>query len=107
MTNFPDFDRLVFHEVDSSLWVDFDRLFESRGGPKACWCMVWRATPEEEKLKDGASRKAAMAKRIAAGVPSDTIIRLAREYARQKLAALPGVRPMENNSSVPPVSWPP
>jgi len=31
--------------------------------------MVWRATSEEAKHTDGASRKAAMARRIAAGMP--------------------------------------
>ena len=31
--------------------------------------MVWRATPAEAKHKDGASRKAAIAGRVAAGVP--------------------------------------
>ena len=64
-----ELDRLEFLEVGPSRWADFERLFESRGGPKSCWCMLWRATPEEAKHKDGASRKAAMAKRIAAGVP--------------------------------------
>jgi len=62
-------DRLVFHEVNQARWPDFVRLFESRGGPKACWCMVWRATPAEAKRKDGASRKAAIAGRVSAGVP--------------------------------------
>jgi GNAT superfamily N-acetyltransferase len=60
-------DRIVFREVTTDTWTDFERLFECRGGPKACWCMVWRATPEEAKHTDGASRKAAMTKRIAAG----------------------------------------
>jgi GNAT superfamily N-acetyltransferase len=69
MTEPSELDRIVFREVDQDLWPDFERLFESRGGPKACWCMVWRATPEEAKHTDGASRKAAMAKRIAAGTP--------------------------------------
>lgn len=69
MTKPSELDRLVFHEVDHSRWRDFEGLFESRGGPKACWCMVWRATPKEAGHTDGASRKAAMAKRIAAGVP--------------------------------------
>jgi len=69
MTDHAELDRLVFHEVNSRRWVDFERLFESRGGPKACWCMVWRSTPAEAKLKDGASRKAAIAKRISAGLP--------------------------------------
>ncbi len=62
-------ERVVFHEVDAERWADFERLFESRGGPKSCWCMAWRATPEEAKRTDGRSRKAAMARRVAAGVP--------------------------------------
>lgn len=69
MTEPSELDRLAFHEVEQNRWGDFERLFESRGGPKACWCMVWRATPEEARRTDGASRKAAMAKRIAAGIP--------------------------------------
>jgi GNAT superfamily N-acetyltransferase len=62
-------DRLTFHAVDASRWADLARLFESRGGPKSCWCMLWRQTPEEAKHTDGASRRAAMAVRVAAGVP--------------------------------------
>jgi GNAT superfamily N-acetyltransferase len=31
--------------------------------------MAWRATPEEARHRSGASRKAAMARRIAAGIP--------------------------------------
>jgi GNAT superfamily N-acetyltransferase len=64
-----ELDRLVFGEVDRKRWPDFEMLFQSRGGPKACWCMARRASPEEAKRKDGASRKVAMAKRIAAGTP--------------------------------------
>ncbi len=62
-------DRLTFHPVDASRWADMVRLFEARGSPKSCWCMLWRATPEEARHTDGASRKAAMAARVAAGVP--------------------------------------
>ena len=69
MTASSELDRLTFHEVDQSRWADFERLFESRGSPKYCWCMVWRATPVEAKHTDGASRKAAMAGRISSGVP--------------------------------------
>lgn len=60
---------LTFHEVTPDRWPDFERLFESKGCPKFCWCMVWRASPSEIKHADGASRKAAMAKRIHAGMP--------------------------------------
>ena len=56
-------------EVDRGTWPDLERLFQARGGPKACWCMVWRATPEESRHTDGASRKAALQRRVDAGVP--------------------------------------
>jgi GNAT superfamily N-acetyltransferase len=62
-------DRLVFREVDRARWGGLERLFESRGGPKNCWCMVWRATPEEARRTDGRSRKAALERRVREGVP--------------------------------------
>jgi GNAT superfamily N-acetyltransferase len=67
MTEVAAIDRIVFRAVTADTWPDFERLFECRGGPKACWCMVWRATPEEAKQTNGTSRKVAIAKRIAAG----------------------------------------
>jgi GNAT superfamily N-acetyltransferase len=60
---------LTFREVDQSTWPDFERLFESRGGPKACWCMVWRAMPRPGKGKLGAMRKAAISERVRSGIP--------------------------------------
>jgi predicted GNAT family acetyltransferase len=60
---------LTFKVVDRQTWGDFERLFESRGGPKSCWCMVWRANPEESRHTDGKSRKGFIRKRIIAGIP--------------------------------------
>ena len=60
---------LTFHEVDADRWSDLVRLFEARGGPKACWCMVWRRTPEGASPADGAARRAALGQRVTAGVP--------------------------------------
>jgi GNAT superfamily N-acetyltransferase len=60
---------LVFHQVDQDRWADLEQLFEGRGGPHHCWCMVWRATPEEARHTDGKSRKAALKKRIEGHVP--------------------------------------
>lgn len=60
-------DGVAFHEVDQSRWPDFVRLFESRGGPKNCWCMVWRGTSKERT--DAASRRAGMERRIASEIP--------------------------------------
>jgi GNAT superfamily N-acetyltransferase len=55
---------LHFREVDSETWADLERLFEARGGPKNCWCMVWRATPAESKETSGQQRKAALKSRV-------------------------------------------
>jgi hypothetical protein len=60
---------LTFREVTAETWPDFEKLFESRGGPKNCWCMVWRASGTGSPPADGPSRKAAMKQRIHAGVP--------------------------------------
>jgi GNAT superfamily N-acetyltransferase len=60
---------LIFREVDGERWEDFAALFESRGGPKSCWCMVWRAQGEEARRTDGPSRRAAMRGRVQTGVP--------------------------------------
>jgi GNAT superfamily N-acetyltransferase len=69
MSHRADSEQLEFHAVDVRRWMDFERLFESRGGPKSCWCMVWRATPAEAKCRDGASRKAFIRGRVSAGTP--------------------------------------
>jgi GNAT superfamily N-acetyltransferase len=57
------------NEATSERWPDFERLFEAKGGPKYCWCMVWRASSEGAKRSNGAQRKAAMAARVRQGVP--------------------------------------
>ena len=60
---------LVFYKVDQDRWADLERLFEGRGGPHNCWCMVWRATPEEARHTEGKRRKAALKKRVEGDVP--------------------------------------
>ena len=60
---------IEFSDVTPERWPDFERLFEGRGGPKYCWCMVWRSTTAELKHHDSAGRKSQMSARIAAGIP--------------------------------------
>ena len=60
---------LAFKPVDRSTWDDFERLFNGPGGPKFCWCMVWRATAEEGRGTSGAVRHLQMQHRIETGVP--------------------------------------
>lgn len=60
---------LRFRPVDTATWQDFEALFNARGGPKFCWCMSWRATPEEARDTSGTARHAQMHHRIERGVP--------------------------------------
>ena len=60
---------LTFHQVDEARWDDFERLFAGRGGPKSCWCMVWRAEGLETRQTKGPERKAALEARVRNKVP--------------------------------------
>lgn len=62
-------DALTFREVTRETWRDFEALFESRGGPSYCWCMVFRAAGPELKDTSRAGRKAALKRRVETGVP--------------------------------------
>lgn len=59
--------RVQIAPVDQARWSDLELLFESRGGPKSCWCMVWRAMPERPQRSDGPSRRRALDGRVMAG----------------------------------------
>ena len=54
--------------MDSGRWDDLERLFESRGGPKYCWCMVWRSMPAGTR-GDQRAKKAELEQRVRGGVP--------------------------------------
>ncbi|MGB8398522.1 GNAT family N-acetyltransferase [Bradyrhizobium sp.] len=71
--------KLAFREVGPGNWGDFERLFAARGGPKSCWCMVWRATSAEARTTDGKSRKQAIHSRVRDGVPIGLLGYLADE----------------------------
>lgn len=61
--------KFTVRAVEADTWPDFERLFEGKGAPKYCWCMAWRATKEESKQTDSASRKRAMQSRVRSGMP--------------------------------------
>jgi GNAT superfamily N-acetyltransferase len=61
--------RLAFRPVDRSNWPDMVRLFEERGGPKHCWCSVWRPLTSVDRRQGGPKKKAAMRRRVKAGIP--------------------------------------
>lgn len=61
--------RLTFKPVDVSNKTDFERLFESKGGPKYCWCMAWRNAENGKTVTDSARKKEAMLQKIMNGTP--------------------------------------
>lgn len=61
--------ELAFRPVTQSTAKDFEAVFERPGGPKYCWCMAWRGTPEENKAGKGEVRRHQILGRIAEGVP--------------------------------------
>jgi GNAT superfamily N-acetyltransferase len=51
-------------------WPDFEKLFESRGGPKSCWCTVWRSVEDSSTAeRPAAAKKQEMKRRISAEEP--------------------------------------
>ena len=64
---------LTFRKVDKTNWADLVRLFNGRGGPKNCWCMLWREKPPGARGGDVETRKAvlkaALRKRVEDGTP--------------------------------------
>jgi GNAT superfamily N-acetyltransferase len=61
--------KLTFRPVTKARSADFDKLFETPGSPKYCWCMTWRASTDELKDTTGATRKKQMHHRIDKGIP--------------------------------------
>ena len=55
--------------VDETTWDDFEKLFELKGSPHYCWCMVWRLTKDEQKRNSTANRKKFIKKRVLSQTP--------------------------------------
>lgn len=60
--------ELAFRAVDRGTWPAFAALFESKGGPGFCWCMVWRPLAAKARGEVPA-RRAAIEALVEAGVP--------------------------------------
>jgi GNAT superfamily N-acetyltransferase len=62
-------DKFEVKPVDNTNWPDLEKLFESKGAPHHCWCMVWRASAEEKKQTDKQQRKGLLKLRVDAQIP--------------------------------------
>ena len=50
--------KFDFYPVEKDLWADFEQLFESRGAPHNCWCMVWRRINNKARSNKFEKKKA-------------------------------------------------
>src|SRR5688500_672488 len=61
--------KLTYKPVDTKNWKDMVSLFESRGAPSYCWCMVWREMNEGASRSDKAAKKASLKKYVTKKIP--------------------------------------
>ncbi|MBE9099842.1 GNAT family N-acetyltransferase [Vacuolonema iberomarrocanum] len=61
--------KLDFHPVTADRWGDFAQLFESKGGPHNCWCMVWRNNENRKTIPGKVGKKSSMKNRVDQGIP--------------------------------------
>jgi len=61
--------RLTFKPVVKNNWHDLECLFESKGGPHHCWCMVWREMNEGKTRGNKADKKGALKGLIDRNIP--------------------------------------
>ena len=59
---------MEFRPVTPDRWPDLARLFEARGGPKHCWCMVWRPWPTGVE-RSPATKRAELERTTLSGTP--------------------------------------
>lgn len=59
----------TYKPVDINNWSDLETLFESKGCPHHCWCMVWRKMNNNTKRSDKKAKKAYMKSYIDKNIP--------------------------------------
>lgn len=60
---------MKFLPVTPDRWPDLERFFESRGGPKHCWCMVFRPMSPAFRRVGSSAKKQALSEMVAAKTP--------------------------------------
>lgn len=61
--------KLKYKPVVEENWTDLVYLFEHKGGPSYCWCMVWRDMEQGLSRESKADKKKSLLKRVAGKVP--------------------------------------
>jgi GNAT superfamily N-acetyltransferase len=61
--------KITYKPVDAKTWKDLVTLFESKGGPHYCWCMVWRTMKDRASRSNEAEKKASLKNFITKKIP--------------------------------------
>ena len=61
--------ELTFFPVDVNRWTDLVQLFECRGGPHYCWCMVWRRMIPGKDRSKKTDKKTSLEALVKKGMP--------------------------------------
>lgn len=60
---------ITIKSVDQTTWDDFESLFESKGGPSYCWCMVWREIEKGKSRSSKSDKKEALKNCVDHNIP--------------------------------------
>jgi ribosomal protein S18 acetylase RimI-like enzyme len=85
-------ENIVIKPVDRNNWMDFESLFQSKGGPHYCWCMAWRMTKDELKQNNSAFRKECIKQRVWSDTPIGIL-----GYSENKAIAWCSIAPRETH----------
>ena len=80
-----------YRPVDESNWSDLEALFESKGGPHNCWCMVWRNMLEGTDRASKSDKKDALKQYVSAKKPVGLLC-----YDRSEAIAWCSIAPRES-----------
>ena len=87
--------NIQFLPVTRSRWSDLEDLFESRGGPNHCWCMVFRSMPSTERRAGGPAKKRALSQMVATESPVGILA-----YDGDEAVAWCSIAPLETYSNL-------
>ncbi|MDR0381239.1 MAG: GNAT family N-acetyltransferase [Oscillospiraceae bacterium] len=85
-------ENITIKPVDRDTWADFESLFESKGGPSYCWCMVWRMTKDELKQNNSTCRKEFIKQRVFSNIPIGIL-----GYSKNEAVAWCSIAPRETH----------
>lgn len=94
---------ISFRPVNKTNWKDLENLFESKGAPHNCWCMVWRNMEDGKNRSNKKDKKSSLKSYIESELPvgilcyeNDSPIAWCSIAPRESYRELGGVKSITN-----------